>query len=197
MITSIRPLHLSLVAGLGLVAGLAGCASTSATAPATAAQPMPTMAQAADTARDDAIAMQVRSALAASPGLAAAQPVIVVYQRGVFLTGIVRLASDKDQATRLARTVSGVNDVTNNLTVQSVADESTEAAEDIRITRQVKETFAADPAINALGAFVATFKRVVYLSGTVASPDDRARADRLARTVPGVVDVTNNIGPKA
>jgi len=204
MTTSIRPIHLTLLAGLGLAVGLAGCASTGANSPMAAAPPVPmflpptaTAAQTAETSRDEGLLRLVKNAFAASPSLDAAKPVILVYQSNVYLSGTVRAASDKDLAASLARGVPGVTGITNNLVVRSVADENSETADDLRITRLVTEAFAADPAIRSLGARIATFKRVVYLSGTVASAEDRARADRLARTIPGVVDVTNNIGPKS
>ncbi len=204
MITSTRPLYLTLAASLGLAVGLSGCASTAGNAPATAAQPVPmysapvaTAAQAAETTRDDALVLQVRSALAGSPSLGSAKPVVIVYQRGVYLSGVVRTAADKEQATRLARTVPGITEVTNNLTVKTAATEENDLAEDAKITRLVKDAFLADPAIKALDPTVSTFKRVVYLSGNAATAADRDRADRLARTIPGVVDVTNNLGTKS
>jgi len=73
------------------------------------------------------------------------------------------------------------------------AAESAEAADDAAINQRVKAAFGADSSSALLGAAIVTFKRVVYLSGPVGSLAEKSRATQLARTIPGVIDVTNNM----
>lgn len=65
--------------------------------------------------------------------------------------------------------------------------------DDGTITTRVKTALLYDPdlAVRRLG--VVTVDGVVTLSGTVQSPDEAARAERLARQVPGVRAVRSEL----
>lgn len=65
--------------------------------------------------------------------------------------------------------------------------------DDTTITTQVKAKFAEDTAVSAMAIGVETLKGVVQLSGFAKSADERMRAERLARAVPGVQSVRNDI----
>jgi len=65
--------------------------------------------------------------------------------------------------------------------------------DDTAITASVKSTLVADKASNLLRVDVDTNRGVVYLTGIVESPEQRARAEELARRVKGVADVVNNL----
>src|SRR5258706_9163774 len=65
------------------------------------------------------------------------------------------------------------------------------------ITTKVKAALAKDPVVSAMRVYVDTFKGVVQLSGFVNSETERNKADEIARSVPGVKDVKNNLIVKA
>lgn len=65
--------------------------------------------------------------------------------------------------------------------------------DDATITTQVKAKFAEDQTVSAMAISVETLKGVVQLSGFAKSTEERAMAERLARGVPGVRSVKNDI----
>ncbi|MBL8319098.1 MAG: BON domain-containing protein [Burkholderiaceae bacterium] len=65
--------------------------------------------------------------------------------------------------------------------------------DDSVITARVKTKFAEDKTVSAMALSVETFKGVVQISGVARSDDERAKAEKLAREVAGVVGVQNNI----
>ena len=69
--------------------------------------------------------------------------------------------------------------------------------DDTSITTQVKSKFAADQTVSAMAISVETLKGTVQLSGFAKSTDEKATAERIARSVTGVVDVKNDIVVRA
>jgi osmotically-inducible protein OsmY len=65
--------------------------------------------------------------------------------------------------------------------------------DDSTITATVKSKLAADKVGTLTRIDVDTTNRVVSLNGIVQTPEDRARAERLAKEVGGVRDVKNNL----
>ena len=65
--------------------------------------------------------------------------------------------------------------------------------DDSVVTTRVKARFAEDKVVSALAIQVETMKGVVQLSGFARSQDERTKAEQLARSVDGVVDVRNDI----
>jgi osmotically-inducible protein OsmY len=68
-----------------------------------------------------------------------------------------------------------------------------ELIDDTVITTKVKAELLNDTNVSAMDIKVETFKGRVLLAGYVKSPDERQRAEGLARGVPGVKTVSNNI----
>jgi hyperosmotically inducible protein len=81
---------------------------------------------------------------------------------------------------------SGCAVVRDQQTVGSYIDDAT-------LTAQVKAKFAEDPAVSAAAIGVETLKGVVQLSGFTKSLEEKGRAERLARSITGVVSVRNDI----
>lgn len=71
-----------------------------------------------------------------------------------------------------------------------------EYVDDAGITTKVKAEFVRDPVVKALDVKVETFKGVVQLSGFVDTPEQKSRAEQIARNTPGVQSVKNNISIK-
>jgi hyperosmotically inducible periplasmic protein len=65
--------------------------------------------------------------------------------------------------------------------------------DDATITTRVKAKFAEDEKVNAMAISVETFKGLVQLSGFAKSGEEKTMAERLARAVPGVSSVKNDI----
>lgn len=65
--------------------------------------------------------------------------------------------------------------------------------DDAAISAKVKTAFAQDPGVKAIDVKVDTFKGAVQLSGWVNTAQEKARAEELAKTVPGVKTVENKI----
>ena len=78
----------------------------------------------------------------------------------------------------------------------STRESTGEYVDDASITAKVKASFVRDPVVKALDVKVETFKGVVQLSGFVDTPDQKSRAEQIARNTAGVQNVTNNISIK-
>ena len=68
-----------------------------------------------------------------------------------------------------------------------------ENVDDATITATVKSKLVADKAANLTRIDVDTTNRVVSLNGVVETPEQKARAQKLASEVGGVRDVKNNL----
>jgi hyperosmotically inducible protein len=68
-----------------------------------------------------------------------------------------------------------------------------EYVDDSSITVKVKAAFVKDEIVKALDVSVETFKGVVQLSGFVNTAAEKSQAAYVAGSVPGVIEVKNNI----
>jgi|SRR5580692_4295941 hyperosmotically inducible protein len=68
-----------------------------------------------------------------------------------------------------------------------------EYVDDASITTKVKADLIGDDTVKAHQITVETYKGVVQLSGFVDTSEQKDRAAEIAKNVPGVQDVTNNI----
>ena len=65
------------------------------------------------------------------------------------------------------------------------------------VTAKVKAALVDDPSVSAMQVKVKTFKGVVQLSGFVDTPQQKQRAEEIARGIDGVREVQNNISVKS
>lgn len=68
-----------------------------------------------------------------------------------------------------------------------------QAVDDTAITTQVKARFAESPMVSAMAINVETFHGTVQLSGFAKSDTERSTAESIARAVPNVKAVKNDI----
>ena len=68
-----------------------------------------------------------------------------------------------------------------------------QTVDDAAITAKVKTAMAQDPSVKAIEVKVETFKGTVQLSGWVNTAEEKARAEQVAKAVPGVASVENKI----
>ena len=71
-----------------------------------------------------------------------------------------------------------------------------ERVDDRATSSRVRDALSADPLYKFGGVNVETFKGTVQLSGFVTAREQKSRAADLARNVPGVREVANNITVK-
>jgi hyperosmotically inducible periplasmic protein len=110
---------------------------------------------------------------------------------GVTLRGKVDSEEAKGAAESVAKTVDGVKSVRNDLQVVAPGDRKMIDASDKDITQQVEGRMAQDAQLKKVD--VRTDGGVVILKGAVASIGASARASELARWVPGVRSVKNEL----
>ena len=72
--------------------------------------------------------------------------------------------------------------------------DSSDCAEDARIRAEVQKQLNESPSLRFFNIHVQTYDQVVYLQGLVDTRVDRGRATDIARGVPGVKTVYNEIG---
>jgi hyperosmotically inducible protein len=109
----------------------------------------------------------------------------------VSLRGKVDSDSAKAAAASVARAVDGVKSVRNDLRVVPAGDRRGIDASDTDITRQVERRLAKDAQLKRID--VRTDGGAVILTGEVSSIDASAHASELARAVPGVRLVRNEL----
>lgn len=101
-------------------------------------------------------------------------------------------ASKTARVALIAALVAGLSACSSTPNRQSVGERIDDAA----ITANIKARLVADPTLKATEINVKTFKGETQLSGFVSEPGDKARAVALAREVPGVVAVENQMRVK-
>jgi osmotically-inducible protein OsmY len=71
-----------------------------------------------------------------------------------------------------------------------------QTVDDTAVTAKVKAAFAQDPGVKAIDVKVTTYKGTVQLSGWVNTAEEKSKAEVLAKAVPGVKTVENQITVK-
>lgn len=140
---------------------------------------------------DDArIHTELTARLASDDDTSPASIDINVNEGVVHLTGAVDNATARDEAVRIARSVEGVREVVNNI---SVGSEQTlgEKVDDASVTARVKAKLAASSQLNPFNIQVNTVDGVVSLTGRVNDQAEKDEAERLARETEGVRRVRN------
>jgi len=79
---------------------------------------------------------------------------------------------------------------------ETVARTGTEQQVDDALTEQVKTAFKNSLAFKFPDVQVVVFKGKVQLNGFVSSEDQKSSAESIAKGIPGVVEVENNISLK-
>lgn len=146
---------------------------------------------------DSTITAKVKSALARNPNTSAFQIDVESFRGDVQLNGFVSTEEMKSEAGRVARSVSGVKRVSNNLNVGGEERRSVGTTlDDSVITAKVKTALASDQTVAAHNVNVETRDGVVQLAGFVDSSEQKQQAGEVARRVAGVKDVDNQLEVK-
>lgn len=146
---------------------------------------------------DSVLTGKVKAALVADPNTKARQIDVETFRGTVQLNGFVDSADAKAAASRVARSVEGVQKVDNNLSVQGTATRSVgTTVDDAVITTKVKSSLIADTTTKAHEINVETRNGVVQLSGFVDNQAAKDRAAQIARETSGVSQVRNDLQVK-
>ena len=164
-----------------LLAATVGCSATR------------TQQSAGEVIDDSVLTAKVKTALIDDPVTKAGQINVETYRGVVQLGGFVDTAEQKQRATAVARAVTGVKEVRNDLRVSAQQATAGQAIDDTTLTASVKARLVEDSAENATKINVETQNGVVQLTGFVDSSEAKTRAGQLARNVDGVRDVRNDL----
>lgn len=138
---------------------------------------------------DPEIELYVQEALARDPLVESSEVVVTSSSGVVELHGTVDSEEERDRAARIASRVLGVERVENDLTLPPA---SPAQMTDLALTAAVER--ALEPNFDDVEVLVE--RGVVTLSGTVGSPEEKARAEKLAFAA-GATLVENELGVNA
>ena len=173
---------LKLAAILGVLAMASACSATR------------TQESAGEVIDDSVLTSKVKVALIDDPITKAGQINVETYRGVVQLGGFVDNTQQKEQATKVARSITGVKEVRNDLRVSTKPDATAgQDFDDSMLTASVKAKLTEDSTTKAYEINVGTQKGVVQLTGFVDSTTMKARAGELARAVDGVKEVRNDL----
>ncbi len=144
-------------------------------------------------ADDKVLHTKVWAALTEDKTADASEINLEIYKSVVQLNGFVDNEKEKAQAESVAKAVSGVKAVQNNLLIKEAAQTTGGAIDDTTITAKVKSALVDSSDTKAGDIKVETRGGVVLLSGFVANEAEKAAATRVAQSVDGVKSVNNSI----
>ncbi len=173
---------LKLSAILGALALVSACSSTR------------TQQSAGEVIDDSVLTSKVKVALIDDSITKAGQINVETYRGVVQLGGFVDNSQQKAQATKVARSITGVKEVRNDLVVSTKPHASTgQDYDDSMLTAAVKGKLTENSDTKAHQINVGTEKGVVQLTGFVDSTVMKTKAGELARSVDGVKSVRNDL----
>lgn len=167
---------------------------------------------------DDWVTTQIQARYFLEPDIKARTIDVSTVNGVVTLSGEVASSAERERASDIAARVAGVRDVQNRLTVTGedepagtsgrepagTSGQRVPGSDEIeRVTHsdpvilsQIKAKYAVDPDISAVSVDVDVDEGVVTLRGDVSSAEAKQRAESLARAVPGVKSVKNELKVK-
>jgi hyperosmotically inducible protein len=145
---------------------------------------------------DKVLHTKVWAALTEDKTAEASEINLEVYKGVVQLNGFVDNAKEKAQAESVAKAVSGVKGVENNLVIKQAAQTTGGAIDDSTVTAKVKTALTESKETKAHDIKVETRGGVVQLSGFVESEAQKSAATKVAQSIEGVKAVKNSISVK-
>jgi hyperosmotically inducible protein len=184
--------HTMVVAGLTIAALIA--AGGPAYAQSTVTEKAKSMTQETKTGMSDSWLTSKTKIALFSDSRVKGRQVNVTTQKGVVtLRGKVDSSEAKAAATELAKGIDGVKDVRNELRVVAPSARAAVDADDKQIYKNVEQKFKQDPKLKNAKIDAKVEAGVVILTGEVKNIDTSARASEIARSVPGVQYVKNDL----
>jgi hyperosmotically inducible protein len=142
---------------------------------------------------DTALTAKVKSALATDRAVKASDIEVETRDGVVQLSGFVDSEDAQTAAVMRARSVPGVAEVRNDLSIRNDDRPAQEPVADTVIAARVRSSLGSAKLEDESDVNVEVSAGVVQLSGFVTTIEEKARAGDAASTVAGVRDVENNI----
>jgi len=142
---------------------------------------------------DTTLTAKVKSALAGDESVQARDIEVETRDGVVQLSGFVSSEDAIAAAVMRARSVAGVAEVRNDLTVRNDDRPAQQPVPDRVIASRVRNSLGSVQLEDESDVNVEVSAGVVQLSGFVTTVEEKARAGDVASAVPGVRDVENNI----
>jgi hyperosmotically inducible protein len=122
---------------------------------------------------------------------------VASFKGNVQLSGFVDSEAQKYNAAKIAKTVQGVRDVENDITVGNSTSTTTgQYIDDKSLTHRVNNALGDNQEYKFNEVNVTCQQGTAQLSGFVNTKDQKSQAGDIAKNVPGVKDVVNNISVK-
>lgn len=145
---------------------------------------------------DSVVTSSVKAALLADPDVKSFDLKVETRKGEVLLSGFVDNQAQMDRATAATHAVSGVQSIQNNLILKGAPTTVGNTVDDGIITGKVKAALLGDPNIKSFDIAVVTRTDEVLLSGYVDNRVQMDRAVEIARSIPGVRLVSNEMSVK-
>jgi hyperosmotically inducible periplasmic protein len=142
---------------------------------------------------DSIITASVKSALLANPDINSFDLQVETRKGVVLVSGFVDSKLQIDQALAVTRSVSGVVDVENGVSLKGEQSTMGTQLEDTAVTSRVKTALLADPDVRSLDISVLTRQGAVQLTGFVNSQAQIEQATTIARAAEGASSVKNEL----
>jgi hyperosmotically inducible protein len=142
---------------------------------------------------DSLITSKVKSALLADPDIKSFDLQVETRKGTVQLSGFVDSQVQIDQALAVTRSVAGVTQVENGVTLKGTPSTVGTKIDDANVTGRVKTALLADPDIKSFDIGVLTHKGEVQLTGFVNNQGQIDQAIQIARATEGASSVKNEL----
>lgn len=142
---------------------------------------------------DTSIATRTKTALLADPVTDGLNIDVEVDRDHVQLNGFVDSKAQVDRAGEIARSISNVASVENNLKVSAGNRMTGEYIDDNVLQARVKKALASDPVVKSMKIDVEVNRGEVSLGGFVDSNAERAAAVAAVQKTKGVIKVIDNL----
>jgi hyperosmotically inducible periplasmic protein len=172
---------------------LIGCNRAPESAPVTQVIPTTVSTQVDDTV----ITARVKSALLADPAIKSFDLQVETRKGTVQLSGFVDSQAQIDQALAVTRSVAGVTEVENGVSLKGAPGTTVGTKfDDATVTGRVKTALLADPDIKSFDISVLTSEGEVQLTGFVDNQGQIDQATQIARATEGASSVKNELSIK-
>lgn len=146
---------------------------------------------------DDAVITSgVKSALLGDEAIKSFDLQVETRKGTVQLSGFVDNQAQIDQAIAVTRSVAGVTEVENGVTLKGTPSTVGTKIDDATVTGRVKTALLADPDIKSFDISVLTFKGEVQLTGFVNNQGQIDQAKKIASAAEGATSVKNELKVK-
>jgi len=145
---------------------------------------------------DSVITTKVRAALMSDDDIKSLDIKVKTRKGVVMLSGFANNQDQIDRSIAVAKSIEGVQNVDNMLSLKEGKQSVGNKIDDTVITTRVKSALLADPIMNSLDVSVTTRKGEVQLSGFVNNALQFTRAVEIAKGVEGVSSVVNHMSIK-